>query len=440
MEIDRRAFIASLGGPAAVALMDSEAKADALEHWMEEHLDEQVAAGQTPEKFPTVAELEAQIENRNYRRGAGSLFVNGRGNVKKLEKLPKNPTIQDFFRLRFAPANHVLQSATRALKTGMSEEVILACLLHDCVLNLIKPDHGWWGAQLFEPYIPEKSAFAIRYHQTLRFYADSEAGYEYPDQYYRIFGQDYTPPPHIEATYKMLRNHKWYMEPRLVTVNDLYAFDPNAKVSIEPFEDIIGRHFKQPKEGLGNDNSPSAHMWRTIANPGSATVEVTRQKAQAERQKGRARAMNVVTRASVATGIALLLSVGALPLGLSAQGAKANYKGLEITVTGVERAMNVSLKDCPPGSNTVRGNTKPGEEFANISIAFKVTPAFKETMMKKPVLVDADGKAFNTSVAFVDPASVPEYTCAFPFRVPTGTKLGKLQIESTTIDLSSFNK
>ena len=57
------------------------------------------------------------------------------------------------------------------------------------------------------------------------------------------------------------------MEPRLVTVNDLYAFDPNAKVSIDPFEDIIGRHFKTPKAGLGNDNSPSAHMWRTLANP-----------------------------------------------------------------------------------------------------------------------------------------------------------------------------
>src|SRR5205085_5255203 len=65
----------------------------------------------------------------------------------------------------------------------------------------------------------------------------------------------------------MLKNHKWYMEPRLVTVNDLYAFDPNAKVSIEPFEDIIGRHFKQPKEGLGYDNSSSAHMWRTLARP-----------------------------------------------------------------------------------------------------------------------------------------------------------------------------
>jgi len=33
------------------------------------------------------------------------------------------------------------------------------------------------------------------------------------------------------------------------------------------FTDIIGRHFKQPQEGLGNDNSPTAHMWRTIVNP-----------------------------------------------------------------------------------------------------------------------------------------------------------------------------
>src|SRR5262245_46188674 len=151
--------------------------------------------------------------------------------------------------------------------------------------------------------------------------------------------------------------------------------------------------------------------------------------------------MNVVTRASVAAGIALLLSAGAFHFSVSAQGAKpADYKGLQITVTGVERAMNVSLKDCPPGANTVRGNTKPGEEFANITIAFKVTPAFKEAVVKKPTLVDAAGKTFNTSVAFVDPGSVPEYSCSFPFRVPTGTKLGKLQIETTTIDLAAFNK
>jgi len=273
MEIDRRAFFATLGGAAAISAMDSEAKADALEDYMSEQLDN-AASGSTPttsadKKFPTVAELDAQITTRDYRRGVGTLFANNGRNVKKLEPMPANPTLLDFFKLRFAPANHVLQSATRAMKTGMTEEIILACLLHDVVQSLIKPDHGWWGAQLFEPYISPKATFAIRYHQTLRFYPDSAAGYEYPDLYYRIFGKDYTPPPHIEAAYKMLRNHKWYMEPRLVTVNDLYAFDPNAVVTIDPFVDIVGRHFKQPKEGLGNDNSPVAHMWRTIARPDS---------------------------------------------------------------------------------------------------------------------------------------------------------------------------
>jgi hypothetical protein len=235
---------------------------------MSQQLDA-AAPAKTAQKFPTVAEIEAQVETRDYRRGTGSLFVAGQrgGNVKKLEPMPPKPTLLDFFKYRFAPANHVLQSATRALKTGMSEEVILACLLHDVVQSLIKTDHGWWGAQLFEPYVSAKTSFAIRYHQALRFYPDPAAGYEYPDLYRRIFGEDYVPPPHIEAAYKFVRNHKWYMEPRMVTVNDLYSFDPKAVVTIDPFIDIVGRHFKQPKEGLGNDNSPVAHMWRTIASP-----------------------------------------------------------------------------------------------------------------------------------------------------------------------------
>jgi hypothetical protein len=50
-------------------------------------------------------------------------------------------------------------------------------------------------------------------------------------------------------------------------VNVIYSFDPNAKVDLDDFVDIIGRNFRQPKEGLGLDNSPSAHMWRTILWP-----------------------------------------------------------------------------------------------------------------------------------------------------------------------------
>ena len=39
MEIDRRAFIASLGGIAVVERMDDETKAEALEHYLTERLD-----------------------------------------------------------------------------------------------------------------------------------------------------------------------------------------------------------------------------------------------------------------------------------------------------------------------------------------------------------------------------------------------------------------
>ena len=224
MEIDRRLFIASLGGTTAVSLLSDEARADALEEYMSARLNEAVAA-QTPaaqstppaEQFPTAAELDAQIETRPSRRGVGNLFTARSGNVRRLDKMPSNARLVDFFTMRFNnTSNHCLQSATKALRSGMTEEVVLACLLHDVVQEIIKVDHGWWGAQLFEPYISEKTAFAIRYHQALRFYADPANGYEYPDLYRRIFGRDYRPEPYIEATYQMVRKHKWYGEARMV--------------------------------------------------------------------------------------------------------------------------------------------------------------------------------------------------------------------------------
>lgn len=261
MKLDRRRFFASLGGAAVVAGMSDEAKADALES----HL---IAQANTSAAFPTARELDAQIETRPRRRGVGNLFVADQGNVRPLVPLPAKPTLVDYFRLRFtATSNHCLQSANRAMSTGMSDEVVLACLLHDTVQELIKVDHGWWGAQMYEPYVPAKVAFAIRYHQALRFYADEAHGYQYPDLYRRIFGSDYRPEPYIEQTYQRVRNHRWYLEPRMVTVNDLYAFEPNVHPSLEQFTDIIGRHFKQPRDGLGFDNSPVAHMWRSISTP-----------------------------------------------------------------------------------------------------------------------------------------------------------------------------
>ena len=38
-------------------------------------------------------------------------------------------------------------------------------------------------------------------------------------------------------------------------------------LNLDDFTDIVGRLFKQPKEGLGFDNTPSSHMWRTLMWP-----------------------------------------------------------------------------------------------------------------------------------------------------------------------------
>ena len=162
---------------------------------------------------------------------------------------------------------HAAERASRA-EERLSEKVILACLVHDCsAAGFIRGDHGYWAAQLIAPYVDEEVAFAVRYHQVLRFYPDEAFGYKYPDSYIRLFGADYKPEPYLERAHEYCRNHKWYKTARLLTVNDLYSFDPNLQVELEEFTDIVGRNFRQPEEGLGFDDSPSAHMWRTINWP-----------------------------------------------------------------------------------------------------------------------------------------------------------------------------
>ena len=144
---------------------------------------------------------------------------------------------------------------------------------------------------------------------------------------------------------------------------------------------------------------------------------------------GRSRLLRVVS-AGLA-GCAIVSLAGAQPAG-----KPATYKGLEISVAGVDRAPTASLKDCPPGGNTVNATTRPGEEFAVVKVNFKVLPAFQaSTVLKRPTVTDESGKTYNTAVSFVDVGSTPEFSCAIPFRVPTGTTLKSLQIDSATLPL-----
>jgi hypothetical protein len=235
-------------------------KADALEHKKMQELDRFIAKS----NLATIGERAPGTPLERPKPGQKVL----QGDDPRLPRMPDQPTLFDFFRLRFAGGNHVLQSAALARKNGCSEKVILACLLHDiAVIGFIRSDHGYWGAQMVEPYVDEEVSWAIRHHQALRFYPDPSVNYEYPEMYINLFGADYRPEPYIDQAYQYARNHKWYMTSRLITMNDLYAFDPNAKVELEDFTDIVGRNFRQPKEGLGFDNSPVAHMWRTLIWP-----------------------------------------------------------------------------------------------------------------------------------------------------------------------------
>ena len=90
--------------------------------------------------------------------------------------------------------------------------------------------------------------------------------------YNRIFGEDYVPEPYIREAYEYARQHRLYMDARMITVNDTYGFIDGKEVSLDPFIDIIGRNFKQPAEGLGYDNSASAPHVAHDREPEPASV------------------------------------------------------------------------------------------------------------------------------------------------------------------------
>jgi hypothetical protein len=198
----------------------------------------------------------------------GAVFMMGQN--PNLPVFPERPRLLDFFHYRFNDIafRHLLQSAKTALDAGQSETVIIACLLHDISNGaLIRSDHGYWGAQLIAPYVSEEVAWAVQYHQALRYFADESVGFKYPDAYNHFFGADYQPPEYIQQAHRDARNHRWYMTSRLITIYDIYSFEGGKDVDPAIFTDIIGRHFREPEEGLGFDNSPVAHMWRTMIWP-----------------------------------------------------------------------------------------------------------------------------------------------------------------------------
>ena len=244
-----------------------------LTAWIREPLDDAVARTRRVIVPPAAATAGTPLAS-----AAGELMALSRrpdtvmmmGDNPALPKMPERPTLRDFYELRFGkiPFNHLLQSARLARERGLDEKVITACLLHDiAIAGLLSANHGYWAAQLVGPYVDEEVAWAIEKHEALRYFADESVGYAYPEAYLSFFGDDYRPPDYLCREAEAARKHRWYLTSRLVTINDLYSFDPNVVVSFDEFDDVVGRNFRQPAEGLGFDGSPVAHMWRTMIWP-----------------------------------------------------------------------------------------------------------------------------------------------------------------------------
>ena len=116
IEVDRKTFLATVGA-GAIAAMSHEDRAEELEHYMMHELDDSVAPAVDGEEA-ALLELYEQQQGPRAPRGTGTLF---QPTGRQLEPMPARPTLEDFFRLRFAPATHVLQSAQHALETDQPE-------------------------------------------------------------------------------------------------------------------------------------------------------------------------------------------------------------------------------------------------------------------------------------------------------------------------------
>src|SRR6266581_5552824 len=116
--------------------MTSLERAEAAEHAMSQELDRIVVKS----VIYTSGERDPR-EPIPPQQSQGKLYM--MGHDPRLPRMPEKPTLFDFFKLRFGPSTHLLQSARLARKNGLSDKLVLAALLHDIGnIGFIRGDHA----------------------------------------------------------------------------------------------------------------------------------------------------------------------------------------------------------------------------------------------------------------------------------------------------------
>merc|ERR1719382_2182313 len=90
---------------------------------------------------------------------------------------------QDVPSTRFGMAlnlyEHALQTATRALRNGENEEMVVMALLHDVCEHTVPSGHGPAAALVLGPFLSEENRWILENHEVFQGY-----------YYYHLAGQD----------------------------------------------------------------------------------------------------------------------------------------------------------------------------------------------------------------------------------------------------------
>lgn len=127
---------------------------------------------------------------------------------------------------------HGLQTATRAVRAGASEELVVAALCHDIGKTISVANHAALSAEILRSYVSHETYEIIRTHQDFQ-----------GRHYYALLGKD----PEARRQYV---NEPWYeLACQFTDEWDQAAFDPEYDtLPLSHFEPMIDRVFAETLE------------------------------------------------------------------------------------------------------------------------------------------------------------------------------------------------
>lgn len=122
---------------------------------------------------------------------------------------------------------HSLQCATRALRNGEPDEMVVAALLHDVGETISTWNHSAVAAEILKPYVEERTYWIVRHH-----------GLFQGHYYFHLEGGD-------RNARDIHRDHEWFDDcVTFCSEYDQNCFDPDYdELSVEEFEPLVAEFF-----------------------------------------------------------------------------------------------------------------------------------------------------------------------------------------------------